>query len=150
MKPGNILVADGGERVLLSDFGLAAFLPSDSNSFVGSKLGTTGFMAPESLLTGKYSPASDMPLGTRQQRPSSCLAATCESSPLDPTRNPNRSKNGLCFRFAVGTVAYQLLFGTHAFIRDTPSNTVRATVMGHLPLEPCGKPVGISTKPEST
>ncbi|CAJ1328708.1 unnamed protein product [Effrenium voratum] len=59
VKPGNILVAEGGRRVLLGDLGLAQRLPGGCASTKRSG-GTRGYLAPECLTTGQCSPASDL------------------------------------------------------------------------------------------
>lgn len=46
VTPSNIMVADCGERIVLGDLGLAAFLPEGSD-FVLGRSGTPGFLAPE-------------------------------------------------------------------------------------------------------
>lgn len=55
IKPANILATNDG-RVYLVDFGLVRFAGAVTRSRVS---GTIGFMAPESLRKGEYSPASD-------------------------------------------------------------------------------------------
>ncbi|CAK9040666.1 unnamed protein product [Durusdinium trenchii] len=47
VKPANILLADAGTRVVLSDFGLAAYLPTSSDTLRGPFCGTRGYTAPE-------------------------------------------------------------------------------------------------------
>ena len=64
VKPGNILVAEGGRRVLLGDLGLAQRLPEGCMSTKRSG-GTRGYLAPECLTTGQCSPASDLRLWLR-------------------------------------------------------------------------------------
>eukprot|EP00438_Fugacium_kawagutii_P027163 Skav214892 [mRNA] locus=scaffold1561:72761:77433:- [translate_table: standard] len=60
IKPGNVLVSNGGNRVVLSDFGLAAWLPEGSSSMARKACGTRGFLAPECLLRDVCSKESDM------------------------------------------------------------------------------------------
>jgi hypothetical protein len=47
VKPANILLADGVERVLLSDFGLARAVDDTTITRIGSLAGTPEFMSPE-------------------------------------------------------------------------------------------------------
>eukprot|EP00435_Cladocopium_sp_Y103_P062397 s219_g24.t1 len=60
VKPGNILIANGGSRVVLSDLGLAARIPEGSTSVSRKACGTRGFLAPECLLRDVCSKESDM------------------------------------------------------------------------------------------
>jgi tetratricopeptide (TPR) repeat protein len=53
LKPSNVLVLDGTVRVL--DFGLAAL-----GNTSGERVGTLTYMAPETLRSGAYVPASDL------------------------------------------------------------------------------------------
>jgi serine/threonine protein kinase len=55
VKPDNILIADDG-RVYLVDFGLVRLRATDSTSRIA---GTAPFMAPESMVRGEFSPATD-------------------------------------------------------------------------------------------
>ncbi len=58
LKPGNVLVAEDGPRVI--DFGIAKALHgSTASTSVGHVVGTAGFMAPEHL-RGAATPASDV------------------------------------------------------------------------------------------
>jgi hypothetical protein len=56
LKPANILVTSTGRSVLV-DFGLVRTLPSGSDS--SGVAGTLGYIAPETLDDGAYSPATD-------------------------------------------------------------------------------------------
>lgn len=60
VKPGNILIANGGSRVVLSDLGLATRIPEGSTSVARNACGTRGFLAPECLLRDVCSKESDM------------------------------------------------------------------------------------------
>jgi len=60
VKPGNILIANGGNRVVLGDFGLAAYIPAGSTTVARNGCGTRGFLAPECLLQDECSKMSDM------------------------------------------------------------------------------------------
>ena len=51
VKPHNVLVADNGRRVVLSDFGLATFEGADSSD-TGPLMGSPHFLAPERLRPG--------------------------------------------------------------------------------------------------
>ncbi|CAJ1380177.1 unnamed protein product [Effrenium voratum] len=105
VTPSNIMVADCGERIVLGDLGLAAFLPEGSD-FVLGRSGTPGFLAPE------------------------CY---------------ERSVQGCCSDiFSLGAVLYELLFSVPAFRRSSGVETILATKLGQLPLEPCGLAVGRS------
>lgn len=106
IKPGNILVGNGGERILLGDFGLATFLKPDGEILPSNGGGTHGFLAPECLEEN----------------------VVCKESDL----------------FALGAVLYQLLFRVYAFIKENPIETDIATLLGELPLIPCGRAVGKS------
>jgi eukaryotic-like serine/threonine-protein kinase len=56
VKPGNVLIADDG-RVMLTDFGLAAF---DEADIAGIVDGPPQFIAPERALDGGSSPSADL------------------------------------------------------------------------------------------
>lgn len=60
VKPANILIANGGSRVVLSDLGLATWIPEGSTSVSRKACGTRGFLAPECLLRDVCSKESDM------------------------------------------------------------------------------------------
>ena len=57
IKPGNILLTDGGRRVVLSDLGLALQLSED---VVLAEGGTRGYRPPESIRRYQWSKASDI------------------------------------------------------------------------------------------
>src|SRR5262249_17526220 len=61
VKPSNILFSIDG-RPVLSDFGIARFLPSreDTTRAGLDPVGTSDFMAPETVLEGPATPASDI------------------------------------------------------------------------------------------
>ncbi|CAJ1407329.1 unnamed protein product [Effrenium voratum] len=105
VKPGNILVANGGGRVVLADLGLAQQIP-EGKSEVPLIGGSLGYLAPECLEEKVYRKSSDI--------------------------------------FALGAVMYLLLFRTPAFLRSTKPETRVATLIGQLPLLPCGKAVAKS------
>lgn len=58
VKPANILVGNAGDKVLLGDFGLAAFLETKTVSRNGC--GTHGFLAPECLEKNEFCEESDL------------------------------------------------------------------------------------------
>lgn len=58
VKPSNVHLGSDG-RVVLTDFGVATPL-REVNSADGVVAGTPGYIAPESVVSGAYSPASDM------------------------------------------------------------------------------------------
>ncbi|GII64483.1 hypothetical protein Skr01_45680 [Sphaerisporangium krabiense] len=58
VKPSNVLVAD--DRVVLTDFGLAALEGDASITQAGIVLGSAGYIAPERVLGDRASPAADL------------------------------------------------------------------------------------------
>jgi serine/threonine protein kinase len=59
MKPGNVLLT--GERVVVTDFGIARIIDATSQlTSTGTVIGTPHFLAPELLDRGDIGPASDM------------------------------------------------------------------------------------------
>ncbi|ESU44607.1 Serine/threonine protein kinase [Giardia duodenalis] len=56
LKPANILVSEDGNRVVLADFGLCRSAMTSGTTRAGSP----AYMAPETLLEGKATPASDI------------------------------------------------------------------------------------------
>ena len=59
VKPGNVQLC-GRERVVLTDFGIAATTEDGSGSFDGKVSGSPAYMAPEQVHGGKVEPASDL------------------------------------------------------------------------------------------
>ena len=59
LKPHNLL-ADGGGRVKIADFGIARSLDAADLTLTGSVLGTAGYLAPEQARGEPASPAADM------------------------------------------------------------------------------------------
>jgi serine/threonine protein kinase len=58
IKPGNIQIC-GGDRVVLTDFGLSA-PPSSPGDPRGPVAGSLRYMAPETIIDGQFGPASDL------------------------------------------------------------------------------------------
>ncbi|MUN37059.1 WD40 repeat domain-containing serine/threonine protein kinase [Actinomadura litoris] len=58
VKPGNVLL--DGDRVILTDFGIAAAEGMTALTASGAILGTPSYMAPEQARSGAASPASDL------------------------------------------------------------------------------------------
>jgi serine/threonine protein kinase len=58
LKPGNVLMADDGPRVI--DFGLAVAAESVGLTQAGTVVGTPAFMSPEQVSGGHVGPASDV------------------------------------------------------------------------------------------
>ncbi|MFG3050884.1 serine/threonine-protein kinase [Kitasatospora sp. NPDC048239] len=58
LKPGNVLLADDGPRVI--DFGIARALDAAPLTTTGSIVGTPPFMAPEQFRRGAVGPATDV------------------------------------------------------------------------------------------
>ncbi|MEU2430464.1 phosphate ABC transporter substrate-binding protein PstS [Streptomyces sp. NPDC007861] len=58
LKPGNVLLADDGPRVI--DFGIARAIAADPLTRTGMVVGTPAFMAPEQFRTGGVGPAGDV------------------------------------------------------------------------------------------
>jgi len=59
VKPANVHLCDDG-RVVLTDFGLTAPSRRTGGAFTGPIAGSLPYLAPEILLDGVYSPASDL------------------------------------------------------------------------------------------
>ncbi|WP_375744581.1 protein kinase [Corallococcus interemptor] len=59
VKPENVLVAHGGP-LKLADFGIAALADRVRLTSTGAVIGSLGYMAPERIDTGAWSPASDV------------------------------------------------------------------------------------------
>ncbi len=63
LKPANVILAktaDGKTRAVITDFGLAKFAAPDGSSIASRAGGTRDYMAPELLLGGRVSAASDL------------------------------------------------------------------------------------------
>lgn len=60
VKPGNVMLADGIDRVLVADFGLAKVTSDVSLTGTGSIAGTPQFMSPEQASGGEESARSDL------------------------------------------------------------------------------------------
>ncbi|OYP38812.1 serine/threonine-protein kinase [Rhodopirellula sp. MGV] len=61
VKPGNIMLEDGIQRVKLSDFGLARLLVENSDlTSMGDMVGTPSYMSPEQVEGEELTPASDL------------------------------------------------------------------------------------------
>lgn len=58
LKPGNVLLAEDGPRVI--DFGIARATAADPLTRTGVVVGTPAFMAPEQFRTGAVGPAGDV------------------------------------------------------------------------------------------
>ncbi|MFE6451303.1 serine/threonine-protein kinase [Nocardiopsis dassonvillei] len=58
LKPGNILLADDGPRII--DFGIAHALEATSHTHSSTVVGTAAFMSPEQAKAQKVGPASDV------------------------------------------------------------------------------------------
>lgn len=61
IKPGNVMLEDGIERVKLTDFGLARLLTEDSDlTSFGDMVGTPAYMSPEQVNGDELSASSDL------------------------------------------------------------------------------------------
>ncbi|GLW62023.1 hypothetical protein Arub01_02670 [Actinomadura rubrobrunea] len=60
VKPGNVLLDRGGERAVLTDFGIAALEGDPSLTSTGTVIGSPGFIAPERLREEPAGPESDL------------------------------------------------------------------------------------------
>ncbi|MFJ3894131.1 serine/threonine-protein kinase [Streptomyces sp. NPDC090083] len=60
IKPGNVLVEDGGRRVVLTDFGIAAIQDATALTVVGMLVGSPDYMAPERISGRPQGPPSDI------------------------------------------------------------------------------------------
>ncbi|MET9909907.1 protein kinase [Streptomyces sp. NPDC006476] len=60
IKPGNVLVEAAGERVVLTDFGIAALQDAKALTMVGMLVGSPDYMAPERISGRPQGPPSDV------------------------------------------------------------------------------------------
>ncbi|MFI5687063.1 protein kinase [Streptomyces sp. NPDC051636] len=60
IKPGNVLVENGGSRVVLTDFGIAAIQDAKALTMVGMLVGSPDYMAPERISGRHQGPPSDV------------------------------------------------------------------------------------------
>nr|WP_130436764.1 serine/threonine protein kinase [Streptomyces sp. BK239] len=60
IKPGNVLLDDGGRRVVLTDFGIAAIQDAKALTMVGMLVGSPDYMAPERVSGRPQGAASDV------------------------------------------------------------------------------------------
>ncbi|MGP4012317.1 serine/threonine-protein kinase [Streptomyces sp. 4N124] len=60
IKPGNVLVESGGQRVVLTDFGIAAIQDAKALTMVGMLVGSPDYMAPERVSGRPQGPPSDI------------------------------------------------------------------------------------------
>ncbi|MGW1555336.1 protein kinase domain-containing protein [Streptomyces sp. NPDC002144] len=60
IKPGNVLVEAAGERVVLTDFGIAALQDAKALTMVGMLVGSPDYMAPERISGRPQGPPSDI------------------------------------------------------------------------------------------
>ncbi|MDO0933143.1 protein kinase [Streptomyces sp. DG2A-72] len=60
IKPGNVLVESGGQRVVLTDFGIAAIQDAKALTMAGMLVGSPDYMAPERVSGRPQGPPSDI------------------------------------------------------------------------------------------
>ncbi|MEU5885767.1 protein kinase, partial [Streptomyces sp. NPDC047461] len=60
IKPGNVLVERNGQRVVLTDFGIAAIQDAKALTMVGMLVGSPDYMAPERISGRPQGPPSDI------------------------------------------------------------------------------------------
>ncbi|MFM9442057.1 serine/threonine-protein kinase [Streptomyces acidiscabies] len=60
IKPGNVLVEGDGDRVVLTDFGIAAIQDAKALTMVGMLVGSPDYMAPERISGRPQGPPSDI------------------------------------------------------------------------------------------
>ncbi|QNP75961.1 serine/threonine protein kinase [Streptomyces roseirectus] len=60
IKPGNVLVEGAGERIVLTDFGIAAMQDAKALTMVGMLVGSPDYMAPERVAGRPQGPPSDI------------------------------------------------------------------------------------------
>jgi serine/threonine-protein kinase len=59
IKPGNLLLGRGGERLAVADFGIARVADETSVTIAGQVLGSAGYLAPEQARGGPITAATD-------------------------------------------------------------------------------------------
>lgn len=59
VKPGNVQLC-GGQRVVLTDFGIASTIEGGAGASSGGMVGSPGYVAPEQVHGGRVEPASDL------------------------------------------------------------------------------------------
>ena len=60
IKPGNVLVEGAGDRIVLTDFGIAAIQDAKALTMVGMLVGSPDYMAPERISGRPQGPPSDV------------------------------------------------------------------------------------------
>jgi serine/threonine protein kinase len=60
IKPGNVLIETRGQRVVLTDFGIAAIQDAEALTMVGTLVGSPDYMAPERISGRPQGPPSDI------------------------------------------------------------------------------------------
>ncbi|MFE4552903.1 protein kinase [Streptomyces sp. NPDC056785] len=60
IKPGNVLIERRGQRVVLTDFGIAALQDAEALTMVGMLVGSPDYMAPERISGQPQGPPSDV------------------------------------------------------------------------------------------
>ncbi|MGW3846854.1 protein kinase domain-containing protein [Streptomyces fagopyri] len=60
IKPGNVLIERRGQRVVLTDFGIAALQDAEALTMVGMLVGSPDYMAPERISGRPQGPPSDV------------------------------------------------------------------------------------------
>jgi serine/threonine protein kinase len=59
VKPSNVQLC-GGQRVVLTDFGIASTIEGGAGASTGGMVGSPGYMAPEQAVGDRVEPASDL------------------------------------------------------------------------------------------
>ncbi|MGH1555133.1 protein kinase domain-containing protein [Streptomyces sp. L7] len=106
IKPGNVLVESRAQRVVLTDFGIAAIQDAKALTMVGMLVGSPDYMAPERISGRPQGPPSDI---WSSARPSARRSPAAPRSPATPpsrpctrcsTRSPNcRPRRARCGRY---------------------------------------------------